>query len=563
MSRIPASAKAWGVDALRCATVAVIVLRFESFPPPVAQPLCILPLAAFGSAGFLGLLLGVALFQEILMALAVPHAVTAAAMVLFLGTVWLYYRRQLLADSERSGRLSVWLFRDLRLARVVLFIAGLLVLAAMFLRSSPLLASTLVLMTYPLMARAAMASTEKRRVWRWKNVLQNGFLMIASVLFGLALLEGISRWAFPSAPAAEGHWMPHPERIFTLRPNGVGAQHNRDRDETIEISINADGLREPPIAPKTSEDFRILNLGDSFTFGFWEDLEDSIPKRLESVLDGAPLTKRMQVINGGVTGYGPYQQLDLLREKGFDVQPDLVVLQVLAANDVHESIEVIGKYLRSYHVTSEVWRRTYRYQGAWQVRLEFWLRRHSTAYFTWMKGMRHPGVVLTLGNELRFMTPALPPDQQVAPRSLSRDPALELSLSEWYPELDEAWGRFQAAVLAMRDACAENDVDFVAYCIPARATISDEVWARSLKLVEPGTYERGKGIRLIHAFFEDAGIPYVDVPSELDGRPDLAELFHEKDGHFSVLGNRIVAERLGKYLLEEYFPAKGVLRSED
>ncbi|MDK1020379.1 MAG: hypothetical protein QGD90_01925 [Candidatus Hydrogenedentes bacterium] len=563
MPEIPDSAKAWGLDALRCATAAVIVLRFQFFPPPIAQPLCLLPLVAFGSASFLGLLLIVALLQEILMAFSVPHALTAATMALFLGTVWLYYRRQLLADAVRSGPLSVWLLRDPPLARVVLAIAGLLILAAMLLRSSPLLPTTLVLMTYPLMARATMASTEERPVWSWKKVLQNACLMIASILSGLAILEGVSRLAFPAAPAPEGFWMPHPERIFTLRPNSTGQQHNRDRNETIQMSINADGFREPPIPAKTAGDFRILALGDSFTFGFWEHLGDSIPKRLESVLDDAPLTKRMLVINGGAPGYGPYQELDLLQEKGFEVEPDLVVLQVLTGNDVHESVEIIGKYLRSYHVGPEVWRRTYRYQGAWQVRLELWLQRHSTAYFTWMTGMQHPGVVLTLGNELRFLTPSLPPDQQSAPRSVLRNPALEMSLIEWYPELDEAWSRFQAAVLAMRDACAENNVDFLAYCIPTQGSISDEIWEQSLKLVEPKTYERGKGTRLIHAFFEDAGIPYVDILSELDGRPDIAQVFHRYDGHFSVLGNRIVAERLGQHLLEEYFPAKGLLRSEE
>ena len=49
------------------------------------------------------------------------------------------------------------------------------------------------------------------------------------------------------------------------------------------VSISGQGLRDRHFGPKGDDEFRILVLGDSFTFGYCE-WENTIPQRLEQLL---------------------------------------------------------------------------------------------------------------------------------------------------------------------------------------------------------------------------------------------------------------------------------------
>jgi lysophospholipase L1-like esterase len=100
-----------------------------------------------------------------------------------------------------------------------------------------------------------------------------------------------------------------------------------------EVTLDAEGFRDGELAASKSEDaFRIVCLGDSWTFGANVDDAATYPRRLADRLGRAFPHGRFEVRNLGVMGYSSHQGLELLRRRALALQPDVVVLG-FAMND--------------------------------------------------------------------------------------------------------------------------------------------------------------------------------------------------------------------------------------
>lgn len=93
------------------------------------------------------------------------------------------------------------------------------------------------------------------------------------------------------------------------------------------IIINSDGFRdkEYPLQ-KERNTYRIVVIGDSVAFGRALSLGETLPKRLEAMLNASCPQKKFEVLNMGVEGYNSIQELELVRTKGLKYSPDLVII---------------------------------------------------------------------------------------------------------------------------------------------------------------------------------------------------------------------------------------------
>ncbi len=124
------------------------------------------------------------------------------------------------------------------------------------------------------------------------------------------------------------------EMLWALIPNyrPSGTSH-------AEVRVNSMGFRDREYSlEKPPGVFRILCLGDSTTFGFFVSSRDAYQNVLEDTLNtsGDFGDVRFEVINAGVPGYSSFQCLNLLRHRGVQLSPDLVILLV-GPNDVKKS----------------------------------------------------------------------------------------------------------------------------------------------------------------------------------------------------------------------------------
>jgi hypothetical protein len=152
-----------------------------------------------------------------------------------------------------------------------------------------------------------------------------------TVLFALIALAGLEAWLRHTiAPMQEGglyEYSAQSKRFKLMKPRAdvriFGAR----------VQTNQLGFRDnrPSIPAKEPHEFRIVVIGDSFTFGPGVEYEHLYTSLLSSRL--ARRYPDVRVINLAVEGYNIIQYEAVLEEVGRGLQPDLVLLAMFPVND--------------------------------------------------------------------------------------------------------------------------------------------------------------------------------------------------------------------------------------
>ena len=165
-----------------------------------------------------------------------------------------------------------------------------------------------------------MYDRQKTWVYSFGSLLL--FLILAEVgLKSQAPIEIPSRWG--EYPALEIH----PTRAYALKPNlDIQLKYS---NYGYPIKTNSMGLSSPelPVERPDTNTFRILVLGDAFSMPEGLAYEKAYPALMEQKLKAEATLKSIQVINGGVTGYGPNEAKAQLAELLPIYQPNIVVHQ--------------------------------------------------------------------------------------------------------------------------------------------------------------------------------------------------------------------------------------------
>ena len=97
----------------------------------------------------------------------------------------------------------------------------------------------------------------------------------------------------------------------------------------IDIHVNSAGMRSYRDYPleKSQGVFRIVVIGDSFTFGNGSNLEDAFPHVLEAFLNRNQWNNaRYEVLNFGVSAYNSIQEAAVYENIARHYNPDLVII---------------------------------------------------------------------------------------------------------------------------------------------------------------------------------------------------------------------------------------------
>jgi lysophospholipase L1-like esterase len=161
------------------------------------------------------------------------------------------------------------------------------------------------------------------------------------VLVGqFAAFEAFLRWRGGSeaAPAFQQLFMPDDRIGYRLRP--ATATRFTTREFTTDIAINPQGVRGEPFGPRAPHERRIVVLGDSLVLAVQVSLAETFCRQLEARLNArATPPVRYRVINGGVQGYGPVEELLFFRHVAAAFDADLVLVVTFVANDAVEAFD--------------------------------------------------------------------------------------------------------------------------------------------------------------------------------------------------------------------------------
>ena len=59
------------------------------------------------------------------------------------------------------------------------------------------------------------------------------------------------------------------------------------------------------------------------------------------------------------------------------------------------------------------------------------------------------------------------------------------------------------------------------------------------------------------------GVPLMGLTESLKQHPDVDSLYYEYDGHFTEAGNDFAAGHIAEFLVENYFPGKGLVPPDE
>ena len=109
----------------------------------------------------------------------------------------------------------------------------------------------------------------------------------------------------------------------------------------VTIEINSLGLRNKEINKEKAEDVsRILAVGDSTTFGYGVELEQSYPSVLDRDIQDYNFKKKYEVINMGHSGFNLFDYFQLISTIGLSLDPDIILIGIMGNDYTNKSLKL-------------------------------------------------------------------------------------------------------------------------------------------------------------------------------------------------------------------------------
>jgi len=333
-----------------------------------------------------------------------------------------------------------------------------------------------------------------------------------AVAFGLCETAARVMYPAPPEPVREPQllYQSHPELGFIHVPNQAGYL-----DDGL-ATINALGLRgvEPDV-PKPAGSFRVLAIGDSTTFGWGVDDDESYPARLERLLAADFPSRRPSVVNAGVGAYDLKQAARLLGHFAPVLEPDVVLVGAYWNDLPYEGVSPEGTALgrgaqpRARRPAAGRASKPFRI-GNDPTSFNRFLRRSRALYV-----MRHA-----------WLSAIAPTD------AASNQVQWEIALLEGTrsPAVDLAWADVGNTLAEIRDLAEQGGYDVGVLIVPIRAQVEQQ-------------YPNADYQARIRQLAEAQGLFVVDPLQAFIDEPDSRSLFIPYDRmHLSAKGNALLAQ---------------------
>lgn len=264
-----------------------------------------------------------------------------------------------------------------------------------------------------------------------------------------------------------------------------------DRPLHYFVSSDAQNMQDKMYpAKKEPGVFRVVVVGDSFTFGPYLQLDDTFPKRMERWFNLNAQGRKVEVVNRGFSGFNTAKESEVVaKEIGTD--PDLVILEI-TLNDGER-----GPLTREQKE---------------QIFGTPWLK---NGLFQYWKSF---GFLLE-----RFHN------------SQTHKAYIEYH-TKFFKE-PETKAVFEKALAKIADGAAAKNIPVIAMLFPLFDFPLD------------AKYPFEESHRIIHSVLEDIKIPYLDLFSAFHGIPhERLQVIPGVDSHPNEIAHRIAAERLAEFL---------------
>jgi hypothetical protein len=336
--------------------------------------------------------------------------------------------------------------------------------------------------------------------------------LVVSAAAALVLSEGAVRalGLAPRLPAQDANYVTDPVLPHKPKPGSVLVGRSTTGEFDFRYEHNVQGWRDREVAlEKPPGRFRILGLGDSFTYGAGASFENTYLSRLERTLNardgGHP---PVEVLKAGIPRFFPETERLLLEHYGLRFSPDLVLVGFVPNDvfDTHLGIEAI-RVLPDGRLVSNYGARLLEQLGPGMLLL----------YRHW-HALRIP--------VRRYLETQVERDKPLHPEELFQDAGAH----------EDDWQEIERQYTAMVELLRPSGAPLVVVHLP------------QLGLQEPGVDYPAR--RLSAWAQRTPGAHFVDTLPALREHAGSARLYWPEDGHPTDAGHEVFAEVLRDALVE-------------
>jgi hypothetical protein len=348
------------------------------------------------------------------------------------------------------------------------------------------------------------------------------FLLILAAQFGV--FEAALRvWgSSEAAPSFQGLFEGDPIIGYRLKP------HARTRFTTsefdTEIVINGAGVRDDEeIGPKAPNERRVVLLGDSLVLAVQVPFEQTFGEVLERRLNERASPLRYRVINAGVQGYGPIEELLFFRSIASALQPDLVITTVFVGNDAEEAVGSRVKLT----------------EGAGQAAA---LRESIT---TRLRRLVRRSMVLQIVR-LRVVAAT----ERFTPNAVAPEPPLQSYVANPAPRITEGLAVSRECVDEIVRIAGARGATSGIVLMPARFQVDDTdyQWLRESVRQAGGELLRDAATQRFDEALSSLPVPRLDILPPLRAGLPGPDLFFQKTVHLTPRGHEVVADALWRFI---------------
>lgn len=348
------------------------------------------------------------------------------------------------------------------------------------------------------------------------------FAAVLLLQFGL-FEAGLRTWgSSEAAPAFQGLFADDRSIGYRLKP-GARVRFTTPEFDT-RIAINAAGVRDDEdIGPKGPGERRILILGDSLVLAVQVPFDQTFGELLERRLNSRQSAWRYRVVNAGVQGYGPVEELLLFRSIVTRIQPDLVIETLFVGNDAEEAVTSEPRLSGGRPSTAIV-------RDTAATRLRRLVRRSMVLQVLRLRLAAATG---------RFTWSAAPPE-----------PPLQSYAASPVPRIAQGLAITRRAVEAIVTEGSRAGARTALVLMPARFQVDDADYGRLRESVRAsgGELVRDAATTRFRDTLDGLGAPIFDPLPALRAALSGPDLFFQQTVHLTPRGHEVVAGALARFL---------------
>jgi hypothetical protein len=444
---------------------------------------------------------------------------------------------------------------------------------------TPALITCLVDLALIVLVWEALLLFAKRSAASRKRLLQKTGLAAGSTLLTIAALETVA--GLTGLGGFVG---------WDINPGGLDVRMTCDEFD-VGIVTNSQGLRESAFVPAQHPDrFRVVVVGDSMTFGWGVEHDETYVKIAERRLRDVHGRPDIDVINMGRPGANPVDYLRFVRQYAAKLQPDAIVVGFGIGNDCPVSSPLRLKNQQDVEAAfaEHIERAEQHDQGL--LKYSFLLRLlHANLY-------RRLATVPPVSSE-GMLGPIFgepnPLDPQLLAREFERadgetelrrryeflkqggwiEKGLDWRLNPWLvqtvlmnptgsadalavrektlPRMRREWLLCEKLLAEIKSSSEEIGTDFLVIAIPQayQVTAASVEFLRKTDCDAPDAILETRRVNdWLNEFCRQQGVVCVDPLSQLRGSEERAALYYPEDGHLTPQGQAVLGEMLAEAL---------------